>query len=322
MKWHETERRSEVVKHSSYQQRHTVLGQRAWAIKLGSGGSSIDFCEKHQIIGIGWVGVSSTGQIFRFVEECAIGDYVIYYDPRRKRVRICRVLSEALYRDFDLSEPEVNVDIWHYRRVEYPVPPIPIADFFGGLKGRLLDARMFFWELPGAYQTIEQIARSRIPRITAGDLDMIQAYATLRDLLVTRAEALSEQDWQCVVVDYLRAQGATVDEQKLSDNHTRSDIDARFDHGEFGSELWRVRVRRYEGQKMDWLEIQEDLSFSGDNRFCFVSVFGFTEQARQLAARRGVRLMQAADFALFFLTGRVRENIRQKLGLPVASTSY
>jgi hypothetical protein len=26
----------------------------AWGIKLGSGGRAVDFCEKHQIVGVGW----------------------------------------------------------------------------------------------------------------------------------------------------------------------------------------------------------------------------------------------------------------------------
>jgi hypothetical protein len=31
-----------------------VMAGRAWAIKLGSGGRVIPFCESHAIIGIGW----------------------------------------------------------------------------------------------------------------------------------------------------------------------------------------------------------------------------------------------------------------------------
>ena len=303
---------SEVVKSSSYGQKRTAVGHRAWAIKLGSGGIYIDFCEKHQIIGIGWVGVSSTGQIFNFVQECAIGDYVIYYDPRRKRVRICRVISEAQYRNFELNNSQI--DIWHYRRVEYPVPPISIVDFYGGLKSRLLDPRMFFWELPGAFQTVDNMTRSSVPQLTAADSEIIQAYAVLRDLLVTRAEALDQDDWESIVVDYLKAQGASVDEQNLNNSTA---IEARFDHGGLGEEVWRVRVKRTERYKVDWPAIEYELKLAGNARLCFVSVFGFTDHAHQSAYKRGVRLMQAADFSLFFLTGKVRETIREKLHLPV-----
>jgi predicted Mrr-cat superfamily restriction endonuclease len=140
------------------------MGQHAWAIKLGSGGICIPSCERHGIVGLGWKDVDPeilhqatrddlwrhvaetyraaglrnatigayTGQLYRFARECEVGDYILYYDPPRKRVRICRVTSGPLYRDFDPSE---DIDIWHFRRVEYPAPPIPLLDFYGGLKG-------------------------------------------------------------------------------------------------------------------------------------------------------------------------------------------
>jgi len=316
MRLNKAERSKDIVKHFSYRQSRTVVAQRAWAVKLGSGGVHIDFCEKHRIIGIGWIGVSSTGQIFKFVEECSIGDYVIYYDPKRKQVRICRVVSDALYRDFDLNDPEARIDIWHYRRVDYPVPAIPITDFYGGLKGRLLDARMFFWELPGAYQMVQQMVRSRVPQITAGDSDIKQAYATLRDLLVVRAEALNDEDWECILVDYLRAQGASVNEQNLGTNYPIIAAEGRFHHGELGAQVWRFQVERCEGRKVDWSTIEQSIEFAGDVRFCFVSVFGFTGEARQFAHSRRVRLMEPADFVLFFLSGKLRENIRHKMNLP------
>jgi hypothetical protein len=293
--------------------------QRVWAIKLGRGGIYIDFCEKRNIVGLGWVGISSTTQVFQFVEQCAIGDYVIYYDPPRKQVRICRVSSEAVYRNFDLTEPEANIDIWHYRKVGYPVPPIAIADFPSSLKGRILDARMFFWELTGAYQTIDQIARSRTPQIAAtADSQIMQAYATLRALIVARSEALNEKEWQSLVVDYLKAQTACVYEIEAAGKPPATYVEAQFTNGELGHEVWRVRIVRYEGHKVDWPEIEKDLKLTPNARLCFVSVFGFTEQARQLAqlAQGRVRLMEAADFTPFLLTGKVRESIRQNLCLP------
>jgi predicted Mrr-cat superfamily restriction endonuclease len=99
---------------------------RAWGIKLGSGGRCVPFCERHAIVGVGWKGVdpnvlqsatrdqlmthvtkqctfystpkqrgNATGQLWRFGRECAAGDYVLYYDPPNKHVRICRVVSGA-----------------------------------------------------------------------------------------------------------------------------------------------------------------------------------------------------------------------------------
>jgi hypothetical protein len=33
------------------------MSGRAWAIKLGSGGRCVAFCEQHRIVGVGWPGV-------------------------------------------------------------------------------------------------------------------------------------------------------------------------------------------------------------------------------------------------------------------------
>jgi predicted Mrr-cat superfamily restriction endonuclease len=82
-----------------------------------------------------------TGQLYRFAQVCSGGDYVLYYDPPRKTVRICRVTSDPFYRDF---ETDVELDVWHCRQVEYPVEPILIVDFYGPLKGRLLGPRLGF----------------------------------------------------------------------------------------------------------------------------------------------------------------------------------
>ena len=72
----------------------------------------------------------ATGQLFRFGQECKQGDYILYYYPPQKCVRICRITSGPLYRDFEIDE---RTDIWHYRKVEYPVAPIPVLDLYGSL---------------------------------------------------------------------------------------------------------------------------------------------------------------------------------------------
>ena len=85
-----------------------VMAGRAWAIKLGSAGRVVPFCERHSIVGIGWQMVdlavvlhgsreelvehvrekcpwyksnrevgSAVGNLSRFDEDCADGDYVL-----------------------------------------------------------------------------------------------------------------------------------------------------------------------------------------------------------------------------------------------------
>jgi hypothetical protein len=229
------------------------------------------------------------------------------YDPPRKHVRVCRVTSEVRFRDFDLED---RTDIWHYRAVEYPIDPIPVVELGGALKGGLLGPRMSFWSL----------ARSR--RARGGDqsapidADLLDAHRRLTDHVVRQAEALNDTDWEWLVVDWLKAQGAQVDESRVGGSRPIIDAEARFDHGELGAETWRVQVKRYQGRAVTWAEIDRDRASAGDARFCYVSVYGFTEEARRKAAEADVLLMEAADFTRFLLGGRLRPQLKARLRMP------
>jgi hypothetical protein len=57
---------------------------------------------------------------------------------------ICRVLSAPQYRNFDRHAKDTtgdDVDIWHYRKIEFATEPIPILDLYGAIKGKLLGPR-------------------------------------------------------------------------------------------------------------------------------------------------------------------------------------
>jgi predicted Mrr-cat superfamily restriction endonuclease len=260
----------------------------------------------------------ATGQLLRFAQECQPGDYVLYYVPAKKHVVFCRVTSGPLFRDFDLID---ETDVFHYRRVEYPRPPVPILDLYGPLKGQVLGPRMSFWEIR-PYEVVHQIASSESPAIAAvADPELDTAYRSLRELLLKRAEALNEQDWEWLVVDYFKAQGAQVDERFVGGRQPIIDAEAVFDHGELGEETWRIQVKRYQGRKVDWPAIQNDLDHVGEAWFCYVSVYGFTDEARTRAdEEERVLLMEAEDFTLFLLGGKSRESIRQKLRIPALGT--
>src|SRR5438128_9809417 len=95
---------------------------RAWAIKLGSGGRCVPFCEARSIVGVGWRSVDpavlakatrleltrhvaqtcawyrtpkevggAVGQLYRFSRECTVGDFVLYYVPSKKHVVVACV---------------------------------------------------------------------------------------------------------------------------------------------------------------------------------------------------------------------------------------
>lgn len=321
------------------------MTNKAWGTKLGSQGSCVPFCERHQIIGIGWNGVdpgivkggswdelwghlnqtgwyqgnarklgSAVGTLYRFARKCCEQDYVLYYDPPKKHVRVCRVVSGILHRDFETDDP---VDIWHYRRVEYPIPPIPILDFYGGLKGSLLGPQGSFWSLGDVFAIVEQIVLGESPHVIAApDAELTEVYDKLRSLMVKRAEALNEKDWEGLVADYLRAQGASVDEATVGGNQPVIDAEARFEHGELPGSVWRVQVKRWQNKQVDWSEVDWALKRVGDASLLYVSVFGFTDEARRRAEEEGIVLLEAGDFTRFLLSGRLRPSLLEKMRLP------
>jgi hypothetical protein len=78
-----------------------------------------------------------------------------------------------------------------------------------------------------------------------------------------------------------------------------------------------VQVKRYQDRQIDWPAIEKDYEHAGEDvQFCFVSVYGFTPEARAKAAEEGITLLEAGDFTRFLLSGKVRERLREKLALP------
>lgn len=328
------------------------MAGRVWAVKLGSGGRCIPFCEKHSIVGIGWRAVPSSvvssgsrdelfsalehityyvgleskfgqwvGSLHRFGAECSKDDFVLYYDPRKKHVQIKRIISDSsFYRDFDLKAEDTDgdeVDIWHCRTVETVCAPIPIVDFHGSLKGKLLGPRGTFWQLHEQFELVKQIADGIAHGLAfARDSEIQDAKRNLEKLVTARTEALNEHDWELMAADYFRSQGASVDEHSIGGNQSVIDFEAVFDHGEIPESVWRVQVKRYQDRPVDWQEIKKYADRAGTAELCFVSVFGFTEAARKFGEDNSILLMQAESFSTFILTGNIRESLRLKLVLP------
>jgi hypothetical protein len=98
-------------------------------------------------------------------------------------------------------------------------------------------------------------------------------------------------------------------------------VEAVFTHGDIPESTWRVQVKRLRNQQIDWEAIESDLQYVGEAQFCYVSVFGFTDNARRIADERGVLLLEAADFTSFLLSGKLRESVARKLLLPRTGSS-
>jgi len=312
-----------------------------WAIKLGSAGRCVSFCEERGVVGLGWRMIdhdvlatgssdelwahvkercpwySSTtaisqarGQLWRFARECEVGHIVVYYDPSRKDAVFCRVDGDVERRSDEDGDP--TVDIWFMRRVTI-LRRIPVLNLHGTVKGRLLGPRMSFWRLRPA-QLVSELAEhgTAIHR----DEEVEEAFAALVDIVARRATQLNDRHWEAVVANYFRAQGAQIP-GRVGGNQAVVDVEAHFPRGALGLETWRVQVKRFTNRPVDALEILRDYENSGDcDRFGYASVFGFTDEARERADEANIRLWEPKDFAIFLLSERVSENLREQLGFP------
>jgi predicted Mrr-cat superfamily restriction endonuclease len=321
---------------------------RAWAIKLGSGGVCIPFCETRSIVGVGWKEVDiqiaksgnkeelrknvrgtsyykdnesavgrACGSLYRFCVECKVGDYILYYDPTRKRVRIAQVASEAKKRILD---PDDETDIWIYREVTYPLAiesGIPIVSFDGTLKGSLLGPRGTFWSMP--FERVDLIAQGKRPNFKGATIeDMEETQSKLWELIKVRSSILNESDWETLAADYFRELGAHIG--KVGGSQAVQDFEAVFCKGSQLEQKWRVQVKRYQDRVASWSEIQNfiDKVDNENTNLCFVSVFGFSPEALQKADIKDgpvIKLLTLEDFYHFILSGKYNPSLAEKMGI-------
>lgn len=252
------------------------------------------------------------GALRRFVNGCASGDFVVYYVPQRKSFVIAEVTGPAYKRDIDLED---EIDIWIVRDVDVRIE-IPAVEFFAPLKGRVLGPRMSFWRLQGEGETLSALAAGDDPlRLAAPDPEVVSALRTLRDLATQRLHALNAKDYEDLAAEYFRSQGAEI-VGKVGASAV-FDVLARFHRGTLGPDDWFVQVKRFEGTPVDASPLEELVAHAGESgRTCFVSAFGFTEDARKFADEANVYLLETSDFVPLALAGGLPDDLTKKLGLP------
>lgn len=168
-----------------------MLG-RTWAIKLGSRGELVPFCERRALVGLGWPNLrpdlalagdraallryvesrcdsgasaaqrrSIVGQIQRFCIEAVMGDDVVYFDPARAQVVVATIESDVFVQDF--GRPEV-AHVWHWRRVVRRRAPLPIEELSASMQRRLRVPYISFWNL----RSSDLVARAGGSTVAAG----------------------------------------------------------------------------------------------------------------------------------------------------------
>lgn len=312
--------------------------RQAWGLKLGSGGSAVEFCEKRSVVGVGWHDVdlelvrkgdisgtrehvqSVTGEhykaawpgaLHRFVCECSIGDYVAYYVPQRKEVVVAGVTGEATRREDEL---DTDIDIWIERQVEI-FGTFPIVGFHAPLRGRVTIPRQAIWQLHDAWPTLDALVRGEDPTLSAApDPAVIEAMRRLRSLVTERLRKLNSSDYELLTAQYFKAHGAEI----IGKVGSRSvyDVHAVFGRGDLGTH-WFAQVKRFEGKQVGVGDLQTFLDNAGDSgQLCYVSADGFTKEAWEFADDASIYLLESGDFVPLALAGELGNVIQPKLELP------
>ncbi len=174
---------------------------------------------------------------------------------------------------------------------------------------------MSFWEIV-PHDAIERIAAGDSPILGAADPELEAAYASLKDVVLKRAESLNERDWEWLVVDYFLAQGARVDETKVGGSRAIIDAEAVFAHGDLGTEVWRIQVKRTKTDRSIGQLFARILSTLALTLGFAMSRYMGSLRRRARADEEGIHLMEAGEFTRFLLSGMYRDSIAEKLRLP------
>jgi hypothetical protein len=160
----------------------------------------------------------------------------------------------------------------------------------------------------------------------APDNKIVEAYSALKSMIIERLKNFNEQDWEVLSKDFFHSQGAHIP-PTLSGNRTGGstaviEFKAIFESTFMMPDVWYVQVRQYRNKQIDRIEI-EDCYYKifaegqfAEGQLCFVSVYGFTEEARVFADKEGILTLEASDFVMLILSGKVSDTLKEKLRLP------
>ena len=325
------------------------MSVRTWGIKLGSCGAYAKWCRERQspIVGIGWRDVdvasaasgnwehfrevvakylcdsnqrkigSAAGNIFRFIQLAQPGDFVWHYDPTDHNAYLAKIVSEPRRRE--LLPGDNDVDIWHYREVEFALG-IPIDELHGDIVASLRFPKLTFWSMDWITPRTEEIWNHRTDAVRNQAAESLaKAYESLIGMVREHLRALNYKDWEQLTAEYVRAHGGLT-RGPVGGSRKGIDIEAAFQRGLLPPSTIYFQVKREINHEIDWPQIESYMEIYGERADVgYVSAFGFSEKARHRAEEEGVVLLDDSDMAKFVLTHPLSdEQMRRKLGLPAS----
>lgn len=292
------------------------MSDKAWMVRAGEGGYLFDDFIEKSIVAIGWNRIGdvssaatpdelklrlrevephakersiavSANQIYKFVNEFSIGDYVVCYNPGIRLYQIGKIVSHYIF--------DKNFEYHHIRKVEWKTSKS--RDLLEPSSRNWLGSLLTIFAIsPDVLDDLLKAEVSQTANETIEELD-VEELEEIKDDVVERAHefikdklvALSWDKMQDFVAGLLRAMGyITQVSQKGPDRG--KDIIASPDGLGLEEPRIKVEVKHRSGQ----IGSQDVRSFIGalrNEKGIYVSTGGFTKEAKYEAERSDKPLM-------------------------------
>ncbi len=288
-----------------------------WMVRAGSGAQFLDMFTEHQIVAIGWVelgelppGLSRSeiaeklaaarpsdkkgriaigaGQVYRFLNQFAVGDSVITYDPGRRIYLLGTIQSAPA---FDMAYDPLP----RFRKVQWTAEisrddtSVPTRNTLGAISTLFLLSDSAAAEMHGLAAGASPVPAARPDEPEATENDSLEAVRNQsRELIKDKINQLDPYELQDLVAGVLRAMGYKT---QVSPPGADRGIDIMASPDGFGFEQPRIIVE-CKHRARTAMGAPEIRTFLGgrhkDDKGLYVSTGGFTKEARYEAERASV----------------------------------
>lgn len=292
-----------------------------WMVRAGRGAEYVEDFKENSIVAIGWDAIGevqpgmsrehiatllrqawpnmangkvaiTSGQIYRFLSEISIGDYVVTYDPSRRIYHIGEIASDPRYSPSQLEELPRIRDVKWIGEVQRDNITTATKNTLGAISA------LFLLSDEAAEEMLSRLRGEQLAPAVQAEEEAEETEALAQDLKAKSREFIKDKisrlDWaemQELVAGLLRAMGYKTRISPSGPDRGK-DIVASPDGFGFESPRIVVEVKHRPNTAMGSQEIR---SFLGgrhqEDKGLYVSTGGFSKDARYEAERAAIPLV-------------------------------
>jgi len=299
------------------------MTKRMWMVRAGRGAESIDDFIEKGVVAIGWDGLgdipkgatrddiskkliaenptrsksivaNNAGQLWRYINEIEVGDYVVSYDPGRRVYHVGEIKTNARWAPGEVEElPRVRNVKWH-GEVARDIVSTNSKNTLGAISTLFLLSEDATQELLAKLKAGS--ASQAAPDTTVEEEEETQDIARdlrakSREFIKDKISRLDWQEMQELVAGLLRAMGYKT---RISPSGPDRGKDILASPDGFGFESPRILVE-VKHRPNETIKAPDIRSFLGgrhkDDKGLYVSTGGFSKDARYEADRASIPLV-------------------------------